>query len=386
MNRTTSSKALGVEPLGRAAGRSAARGAAVSLAAALLACGGPREPEEVVLGLTGPIGAVPSVREVVRAAELAVGEVNASSRLGRFRLVLDIRDDSGSGAVATAIAQRYVGDPRVVAVVGHATSTALMAAARVYDGRLVALSPTASSPELSGLSPWVFRVISSDEVRGRAVARFLGSLGARRVAVLYQNDTYGRGLADAFRAQFPGTVVSADPLDPRAEDLGPFASFYAHERLDAVFVACFVCGLPLLRELRRLERSLVVVGAETWTRLVAESPLAEGVYLATPFSAEDSGVAVRRFVARYQARFGVAPDHNAALAYDAVRTLAAAIAERGPERREIRSFLAGLRGGRALPGVTGPIGFTAAGDREGGRVVILQARERALRRVGEATP
>ena len=63
-----------------------------------------------------------------------------------------------------------------------------------------------------GISPWVFRMISSDSVNGLRIARFCRKLGRGRAAILYENDSYGRGLAEAFRRNFSGDVVSIDPI------------------------------------------------------------------------------------------------------------------------------------------------------------------------------
>ena len=64
-----------------------------------------------------------------------------------------------------------VGERGVCAVAGTGSaSAAMMAAARVYDGELPAISPTASTPDLSGISSWVFRVIPSDSATGLGIA------------------------------------------------------------------------------------------------------------------------------------------------------------------------------------------------------------------------
>ena len=97
---------------------------------------------------------------------------------------------------AAVVAQELVDTDSVLAVVGHANSSATVAAARIYDGKLAAVSPSASSPEITGLSPWLFRVITSDSVNGQDLARFATSLGHKQAAILYENNSYGRGLAD----------------------------------------------------------------------------------------------------------------------------------------------------------------------------------------------
>ena len=151
-----------------------------------------------------------------RGIDLAVDEINRSGGINGSQLRIFARDDEANGSRAAAIAQEFVANPNVLAVIGHVNSGAMLAAARIYDGQLAAVATTASSPDLSGVSKWTFRVISSDSLNGVILARFASRIGGnstalKQAAVLYENDSYGRGLADAFRRAFRGTIVSFDP-------------------------------------------------------------------------------------------------------------------------------------------------------------------------------
>src|SRR6266566_4840962 len=85
----------------------------------------------IVLGLAGPFSQPRGV-SMQHAAELAVKEINARGGIRGRPLALRIMDDSGRGDVAIRIAQQLADDPAVVAVVGHLTSSASLAAGRVY--------------------------------------------------------------------------------------------------------------------------------------------------------------------------------------------------------------------------------------------------------------
>src|SRR5207302_7741503 len=93
-------------------------------------------------------------------------------------------------------------------------------AARVYGtgpSPVAMISPSASSPDLSALSPWVFRVCPSDLQHGPELAHFAWqTLGARRAGIIYINNDYGRGVRGTFAAEFTrlgGAVVEADPYE-----------------------------------------------------------------------------------------------------------------------------------------------------------------------------
>src|SRR5690348_18302323 len=208
-----------------------------SVAALILFASCRSAPSVVTFGAAGPwnedYGAMNR-----RGIELALEELAARASHGQPRIRVLFRDDGGDGMRAVAIAEEFVGQHEVSAVIGHVNSGAMVAAARVYDGHLAAVATTASTPALTGISPWTFRVISSDSMNGIAIARFAMRRGWRRAAILYENNAYGRGLADAFVRGFKGEIVSADPIaEGGSQDFEPFVTYFKRQSPDIVFVA-----------------------------------------------------------------------------------------------------------------------------------------------------
>lgn len=312
--------------------------------------------------------------------EMAVAEINGSGGVDGHRLEVMYRDDEGDGETAAKIAHEFVANGNIAAVVGHVNSGAMVAAAKIYDGRLSAVATTATSPDLTGISRWVFRVISSDSANGIALARFAARLGAQRAAILYENNTYGRGLTDAFRRNFPGEIVSIDPIsDAGDQDFEPFVSYYKRVAPELVFVAgTEASGITLLREAKRQALNARFLGGDGWTGIVADTAAAEGAFVGTPFTDAESRANVRRFVQSFVARNNLLPDANAALAYDATMVIATALAKQGASRARVRDYLAELETRSAFPGVTGPIAFLPNGDPVGKSFVMTRVRRGAL--------
>src|SRR3989454_9993141 len=98
---------------------------------ALTACSGGGGRGAIVLGLAGPFSQ-PRGESMQRAAELAVKEINARGGIRGRQLALRVMDDSGRPEVAIRIAEELADDAAVVAIVGHLTSSASLAAGRVY--------------------------------------------------------------------------------------------------------------------------------------------------------------------------------------------------------------------------------------------------------------
>ena len=316
-----------------------------------------------------------------RGIELALDEINARPERAGSPVRIDFQDDEGSGEVASRIAQRFVDSEDVVAVIGHVNSGAMVAAAQVYDGRLAAVATTATSPALTGISPWVFRVISSDSSNGHDIAQFAGRLGRARAAILYENNTYGRGLADAFRRAFRGSVVSMDPIAEGSEQpLDAYVEYFKRTNPDVVFVAgTDASGLAFLREARARQLPADLIGGDGWSGLSVDTARSHGIYVGVPFTADDPRPAAQAFVTRFAARFRMRPDNNAALAYDATMLLYAAATKAGGDRRKLRDHLASLTAATAHRGVSGTIHFRPDGDPVGQHVVMTRIDRGTLR-------
>lgn len=358
--------------------KSAARLAAALGLLAVAACarggagGGGGDP--LVLGLAVPLTDVEGKPDVygVRSrmgAELAVEELNARNAFGGRPLVLRLVNDRGDPRTAIAVADSLVQDGSVLAVVGHVYSGATIQAAGRYAGRLPAVATSATSPEISRLGDWIFRVASSDSANAVALARAAQGMG-RRIAILYSNDDYGQGLARNFAAALRaagGQVAEMDPFLDDMDDFRPYLLRMKGRGVDLVFVA----GLQdpaarAIRQAREVGLAARFVGGDGIEGLAAMGAGFDGTAVGVLFHPQMSDSS-RAFVERYRARYREDPDSQAALAYDAVRLLARALEAGHRDPRAIRDWLAGVgrdgRGGSpAFEGVAGTVKFDEHGD------------------------
>ncbi len=350
----------------------------VVAAAAFAACG--RDGSSIALGLAGPFSQARGVA-MERAARLAVDEINARGGVRGRPLALVIVDDSARPERALRAAQELYGNRATVAVIGHLTSSTTLAASAVYNGGttpLVAISPSASAPEIGTAGPYTFRICPSDEIHGVQLALWARrQLGATRAAVFYENEEYGRGVRATFAAQFDGVggvVVESYPYVHDTPDFEPFAAHAMRvAQVDVVMVAgARGDGERLLEALRRESPTTPVVASDGMAGVEAARDLAEGVYVSTAWLPDGTSEETRRFVDAYRRAWGgEVPDHRGAGAYDIVHLLARAIEAVGPNRERIRTYLAGVgQQSPAFDGVTGRTAFDEHGDVIGKPVAI----------------
>jgi branched-chain amino acid transport system substrate-binding protein len=307
--------------------------------------------------------------------ELAQKEINDAGGVAGHKLIIKEADDRADGATAAQIAQKFVDDKSISAVVGHVTSGAMLAAVQVYDGRLAAVATSASSPDLTGISKWAFRVISSDSANGADIAKFATRTGHKRAAILYENDAYGRGLADAFRKNFDGEIVDIDPIRSDAANHEVFVSYFKLKQPDVVFIAGVIgSALPMLAEAKKQGLKADFMGGDGWSPITEHPEISEGAFIGAPFAPTDPRPEAQKFVAAFKAaNNGAEPDGNAALGYDATRIIAAALAAVGPDRQKVRDWLAKLT--TPFDGVTGPIRFLPTGDPAGKSITMTRVRK-----------
>lgn len=343
---------------------------------ALLACAPTAAPEDEVAIAVGALPGRPGYTQVVRGVTLAVARLNADQGT-RFQVALPA--DSVASVVALAAAHRA--DPRVIGVVGHPESGATQVAIPVYanigDGgrdAVVAVSPTASSPQLSGISPWFFRVAPSDAAGARDVARYAwDSLRVGIAAVVYRNDAYGRDWAAAFTDAWTargGTVLIRDPYLAGLTDWRVYAAHVAKEDPDIVlFPGDTDDAVPFLRALRAAGARATFIGGDG-TEGLAGMPEFAGARYVTFFHAEAAtGAEGQRFLADWHEAHREAPDGFAAMAYDAALAIGTAW-RAAPEksRAGVRDALESL----ALDGAGGRVAFAQSTHDVIGRTVVVR--------------
>lgn len=319
---------------------------------------------------------------VSRGVTLAVEQLNRTPNGPRFAA----RTNTTGIVSAVQIATELRDDPGVVGVVGHSESGATLDALAVYEDAegaeakaLVAVSPTATSPRLSGRSRWFFRVCPSDLAASRAVARYaLDSLGARRAAIVYRNDSYGRDWTKEFVAVFTaggGAIVQRDPYLAGITEWEAYAGYMRAQRADVfLFPGSLEDAELAIRELRSIGADIPFIGGDAASALAASGREFAGARYTAFFDArEAASPEAKAFVATFRARFGTVPDQRAALAYDAAMLIGEAARAAGADRKLIRNHLERL--GRDLPavaGVAGVISFDEMHDPRDKRVIVAR--------------
>jgi branched-chain amino acid transport system substrate-binding protein len=303
---------------------------------------------------------------IKNGVELAYNELIAQSRFSHPVELSVVDSASDPDTAKQMLAELYGGG--AVAVIGGATSSEALQMVPVADQYdRVLLSPSASNPELTGISKNFYRVFLSDAREGTTMASFaFGKLGIKSAVILAKEEEYAKGIQVVFAKEFErqgGEVLDLIEF-PATSDVSGLVERVMTLTPEAVYIAAYAPDIArLLTALRGqgYEKYIFTTSAFAAPAVIEQQgENAEGVFLTqTVFEPDSEEEMIQSFVNTYRETYGIPPDLYAAHGYDAMMVLAEALAKSGPIPSD---FWKGITSIREFAGVTGMIQFDERGD------------------------
>ncbi len=331
---------------------------------------------EIRIGLMCPLtGSWASEGQDMRdIVQLMADEVNAAGGINGQRVTILVEDDGGDPRTAVSAANRLA-TRNITAVIGTYGSSITEAAQNIYDDfGIIQIANGATSIRLTqkGLK-YFFRTSPRDDEQGRVAAETIASMGFNRVAILHDNTSYARGLADEARGlleQDNKEIVFFDALTPGERDYSTILSRLRRADPEMVFFTGYFpeAGL-LLRQKSEMGWDVPFLGGDATNNpdLVAISGVsaAEGFYFLSPPVPQDLDTPqARDFLTSFNQKHGANPGSIwAVLAGDAFLVISEAIRATGSlDKDELSGY---MHNELNIQGLTGAIAFDQHGDRVG---------------------
>ena len=187
---------------------------------------------------------------------LLVDDVNAKGGVKGRKIELVVEDDAGDPRTAALAAQKLA-SAGVVAVIGTYGSAVTEASQSILDeAELVQIGTGSTSVRLTekGLQLF-FRTCPRDDAQGRAAAAAIEKGGYKAVALLHDNSSYAKGLAEETKAVLEKAgvkVVFFDALTPGERDYTAILTKLKAANPDLVFFTGYYpeTGMSVLENLR----------------------------------------------------------------------------------------------------------------------------------------
>lgn len=316
----------------------------------------------VTFGVSGPLTGDQAQygKDWEAGFEVALEELNAE---GDTTFAIDFQDSQGQAAQASNIAQKFVSDEDVVAVMGDFSSATSMVASPVYQrSGLLQMGITNSHPDFTATGDWIFSPSITQETEGRVMADGAKELGDK-AAVFYLNTDWGKAAFGVFSDQ-AGTngldIVYSSAVEETSTDFKPLLLKAKESGADIIQFLTYYKTTALLvqqaGDVGLTDVALSAVGSNyssEFLDLAGES--AEGVYVETSFFPGADNEDVKSFVAAFEEKFGRAPNVFSAYAYDGLKELAWAHENSDGSREGIRNA---LRDGDEVPSlIYGPTSY-----------------------------
>jgi branched-chain amino acid transport system substrate-binding protein len=343
-------------------------GGAVALYAAI-ACAGDRVQAEIRVGIAGPLSgsSLPVGEQQEIGASAAIAGLNARGGVLGEQIVAISVDDACDAEQAKAAARQLVRE-EVAFVVGHVCSAASMAVGSIYEeAGIVMISPASTNPTVTDSGHRnVFRVIGRDDQQGFIAGNFIADRYAdRRVAIIHDENAYGRGLAEYTKRQLNARGVAEvlfESFAPDQSDYTPLVAKLVAVKPDVLYGGGYQGDLGIIvRQAKQILPNLQVIGGDSLTasefRFIA-GDAAEGTYLtfgSDPRLRPEAAEVVRTIREDY----AYDPAGYTLHAYAAVQTWAQAVEE--ANSLDPDAIIKTLRT-KDFETVLGTIGFDEKGD------------------------
>ena len=156
---------------------------------------------QIKIGVAGPItGANASFgAQLTQGVDQAAEDINKAGGILGQKIEVEPGDDVSDPKQGVSVANKFVGDG-VKFVVGHFNSGVTIPASDVYsENGILFITPSATNPKVTDRMLWdAFRTCGRDDQQGMVWAELArDKLKGKKIAVVHDKTTYGKGLADA---------------------------------------------------------------------------------------------------------------------------------------------------------------------------------------------
>ena len=318
---------------------------------------------------------------IIHGAELAVDMKNKSGGISGKKIELVKVDDGGLASEGLWKAKNLVSE-NVLGVIGHLNSDISVPASEVYAMAMIAeISPGSTNPLFTERTPvrgFVFRTVGRDDKQGEVAADYVLKNNFKKVAVIYNNRSYGQSLSSEFIKRIESSnsdvrVVLSSMYEVGSKDYSKEVNKIKAAVPDIIFFAGeYNDAGKLLKQLRAAVVNAKFLGGEAVFDQefidIAGNASNGAIVISLP------QVSDRNFIESYKNSFRKELGAYSANSFDAANILISAIEkvrEKNPDK-----VAKAIGETKDFNGLTGKITFDSKGDLLDPQFFLYEVKER----------
>ena len=287
---------------------------------------------------------------IQRATKIAIDEINAKGGVNGRKLEPIWEDSKCNPKDGNAAAQKLVNIDKVKVIIGGVCSGETLGAAPITEeNKVVLISPSATSPDITKAGDFVFRVAPSDEYAGVVASDYaFNDLGAIKVAIISEATDYAQGLRRVFKESFEklgGKIVADETFNPEDTDLRTQVTKAKASNPDLIYIVPQTVpkGVLLVKQIKEAGLNTQLLTAEV---LIGRNVIKENAadmegLIGVEQKFDEKVPKAAALLAKYkqQAKEDAPFPTYMTGAYDVVYLLADAIEKNGYDSEKIRDYL-----------------------------------------------
>mgnify|MGYP006285633955 CR=1 FL=1 len=332
---------------------------------------------QVKLGMAGPITGASAAMgvQMKNGVDQAIEDINAAGGILGQKLSVTVGDDVSDPKQGVSIANKFIGDG-VKFVVGHFNSGVSIPSSEVYnENGVLQITPASTNPTFTERKMWnVFRTCGRDDQQGEVAANFIVSkLAGRKVAIVHDKTTYGKGLADETKKGINAkgvTEVLYEGVNANEKDYSAVVSKIKQSGADLVyFGGIYTEGGLIVRQMREQGVTALMMGGDGLAAAefaAVGGPGVEGALMTfgpDPTKRPQAAAVVKAFEAKK-----INPESYTLYSYAAVQLIKQAAEQ--AKSLDPKKVAEVLHSGKSFDTVIGPLSYNAKGDRTDADYVV----------------
>ena len=321
---------------------------------------------DAVLPLSGDVASYG--KDSKDGIELAIELANKSQN--KFHFTVTYEDSKGEPKTAVTILEQIFATSKPTALIGENISSSTASMIPIANkNKTLLISPSASAPNLTGISKYFFRVFPSDIEEGAFIANAVAkNIPNAKVCIVYVNNDYGNGLKEVFQKNATNLRLSVLDVFGYEKTNTNFKAILTKVKSlnpDVIYMpGYYQDGAEIIKQAKQLGIKAKFYGGTThedpkFIEIAGKSTEGFVYPISTGFDINNKDSITLGFISEFKNKFNKEPGLVSALGYDCALIIINGVLKNGNNTDAIISYMLNTKN---IVGAAGIMNFDINGD------------------------